>query len=51
MVEKGFAMILGEEVPYTKVTSRGYNSGLALGGGTCDVSNKRTVERGLIVQY
>jgi len=51
VVEKGFTTIGPEEVPYTKVTSRGYNSGLAVGGGACDVSNKRTVERGLVVQY
>lgn len=53
LVEKGFTMIGPDEVPYTKVISRGYNAGLISVDGVdnCDVSNKRTVERGLIVQY
>ncbi len=53
LIEKGFTKIDEEDVPYTKVVSRGYNSSLITAGTTkaCDLSNKRTVERGLVVQY
>ena len=55
-LEKGFALnALNESVPYTKITSRGYNSNYtgASGGkpAGCDTSNPRTVERGVVVQY
>jgi hypothetical protein len=51
-VEKGFEDVSGEQIPYTKITSRGYNSGRLSGTDVgCDTSNKRTVERGIVVQY
>lgn len=49
LVVKGFTTIGTEKIPYTKVISRGYNSSKS--SNTCDTTNKRTVERGLIVQY
>ena len=59
-IEKGFALVdVGgsspENLPFTKITSRGYNSGYVAASGInpahCDTTNPRTVERGLFVQY
>ncbi len=54
-IEKGFATttIDAEPVllPFTRLTARGYNSSYNSSTGECDISNKRTVERGLYVQY
>lgn len=59
-IEKGFASVdvgggVFEDLPFTKITSRGYNSGYVSASGPvsahCDTSNPRTVERGLFVQY
>jgi hypothetical protein len=53
LIEKGFTEVLGEDIPYTRITSRGYNAGktMVAGAAACDTSNQRTVERGLYVQY
>lgn len=53
LIEKGFTEVSGEDIPYTKITSRGYNAGktTVVGAAACDTSNQRTVERGLYVQY
>ena len=55
MIEKGLTTISsGESVPFTRITSRGYNSSATTpiaGGFDCDTSDSRIVERGVIVQY
>jgi hypothetical protein len=56
-IEKGFEDVdvgggVTESLPFTRITSRGYNSGyVSTGGAHCDTTNPRTVERGLFVQY
>jgi len=55
-VVKGFTTVTNtdnstSEIPFTTITSRGYNSGLTSDKTNCDTSNARTVERGLVVQY
>jgi hypothetical protein len=59
-IEKGFALVdvgggFSENLPFTRITSRGYNSSYIPAVGVnpahCDISNPRTVERGLFVQY
>ena len=40
-----------ENVPYTRIISRGYNSGVTADKIGCNTANPRTVERGLDVQY
>ena len=52
VITKGFNTVGVDEIPFTKVVSRGYNAP-RLSGTTsgCDTTNKRTVERGLMVQY
>lgn len=40
-----------QDIPYTKITSRGYNSPILSDKSGCDTSNPRTVERGLLIQY
>jgi hypothetical protein len=37
--------------PFTTINSRGYNTPIDPSSGTCNVSNARTVERGLILLY
>ncbi len=51
LVIKGVETIVGEEIPYTKIMSRGYNSKRASDGSFCETSNPRIVERGVFVQY
>lgn len=47
---KGFTTLTsGDQIPFTKIVSRGYNSSVV--SGACDTSNQRTVERGLLVNY
>ena len=54
-IEKGFAITTIDTVPtslpFTRITSRGYNSSYNSSTRNCDFSNNRTVERGLFVQY
>jgi hypothetical protein len=55
-IEKGFADVMVDSattsLPYTKITSRGYNAVHTSGSTpTCDVSSLRNVERGLYEQY
>lgn len=51
LVIKGVEILEGEEIPYTKILSRGYNSKRVSNGISCETSNPRTVERGVFVQY
>lgn len=47
---KGFSLnTSSESIPYTKIISRGYNAPMS--NNTCDTSNPRVVERGVVVQY
>ncbi len=54
-IEKGFATTTIDtetvSLPFTKITSRGYNSSYNSSTHNCDFSSNRTVERGLFVQY
>jgi hypothetical protein len=50
-IVKGFETIGEENIPYTKISSRGYNSKRSSNGLSCETSNPRTVERGVFVQY
>ena len=58
VIEKGFTPTdvgngVTENIPYTFITSRGYNAGVVPSGSVvaCDTLNPRTVERGLFVKY
>ncbi len=51
VVTKGFVTSGPDQIPFTKVISRGYNSSMLSDKSGCDTTNKRTVERGLMVQY
>ena len=51
VIEKGFSSSGGEDIPYTKIMSRGYNSSKKATVAECDTSNPRVVERGVFVQY
>jgi len=51
VVAKGFTNNGTEDIPFTKVISRGYNASKLSDLSGCDTTNKRTVERGLMVQY